>query len=222
MAYHSHLDKPVFELVTSDKNVCPWCMRAWVIAVHAGLPFKETTVKFRQANTAEQIRKHSPTGKVPVIKQKDLTVWDSLAIAEYLNDLSPEAQLWPANPQWRALARSYAAEVHSGFGKLHTLLRMNYHMKPLPEFTLWEAQPEIERMLQMWKDALKLSKGPYLFGDFSIADAFFAPNALMLEVYGITLKDKALKQYIKNLKDHHGISFWIAEAKKEKPYVMKF
>lgn len=216
MAYHVHSDKPVFELIIGDKAYSSWSMRAWLIAVQSGLPFKETLIKLDTAKTADQIAKHSGSGKVPVLKHGKIQVWDSLAIAEYLNELSPEAHLWPQDPALRALARSYAAEMHSGFTSLRSQLSMDLQLKTQARHLTAGTITDIHRILDMWKAALRQSQGPYLFGDFSIADAFFAPVVFRFKSYGIQIKDKGLKAYMQNIEDHHGVQFWVEEALKEK------
>lgn len=216
MAYHVHSDKPVFELIIGDKAYSSWSMRAWLIAVQSGLPFKETMIKLDAAKTAEQINKHSPSGKVPVLKHGKIQVWDSLAIAEYLHELSPEAQLWPSDPALRALARSFTAEMHSGFQNLRSQLSMDLQLKTQARHLTAGTITDIHRILDMWKMALRQSEGPFLFGDFCIADAFFAPVVFRFKSYGIQIKDKGLQTYMKNIEDHHGVQFWVAEALKEK------
>lgn len=222
MAFHVHSDKPYFDLVIGDKTYSSWSMRAWLVAVQSGLPFKEINIKLDEKKTAAQIAKHTDSGKVPVLKQGKRVIWDSLAIAEYLNELSPEAKLWPEDAGTRALARSYAAEMHSGFPNLRTNLSMDLKrtepVKHLTEATAYE----IERILKMWKDALKVSEGPFLFGDFCIADAFFAPVVFRFKHYGIKISDRMVKQYMKNIEEHHGVQFWVEDAKSEKSKPLEF
>lgn len=216
MAYHVHSDKPFFELVIGDKAYSSWSMRAWLVAVQSGLPFKEVNVKLDTPTTAAQIAKHSPSGKVPALKQGKTVIWDSLAIAEYLNELSPEAQLWPVDPAIRAVARSYAAEAHSGFVNLRTHLSMDLKLRAEARHLTTGTIADIERVLEMWRTALKVSRGPYLFGEFTIADAFFAPIVFRFISYGIKIKDKTALAYMENIKAHHGVQFWLEEAMAEK------
>lgn len=216
MAYHVHSDKPFFELVIGDKAYSSWSMRAWLVAVQSGLPFKEINVKLDTPKTAEQIAKHSPSGKVPALKHGKTVIWDSLAIAEYLNEISPEAKLWPEDAATRAVARSYAAEAHSGFANLRMHLSMDLQLRAEARHLTSGAIADIQRILEMWRTALKVSKGPYLFGDFSIADAFFAPIVFRFISYGIKIKDKTALAYMQNIQDHHGVQFWVEEAMAEK------
>lgn len=216
MAYHVHSDKPYFELIIGDKTFSSWSMRAWLVAVQSGLPFKEINITLDQPNTAAKIAKYSSSGKVPALKQGKIVIWDSLAIAEYLNELSPEARLWPEDIGARALARSYAAEMHSGFTSLRSQLSMDLqHTEEAKHLSPGTIQ-DINRILELWKTALSVSEGPYLFGDFCIADAFFTPVVFRFLSYKIQIKDKMIKRYMKNIQEHHGVQFWVEEALKEK------
>lgn len=216
MTYHVHSNKPVFDLVIGDKAYSSWSMRAWLVAVQSGLPFREINVPLDSAKTAAAIAKHSPSGQVPLLKHGKVKVWDSLAIAEYLHELSPQAKLWPEDPGVRAVARSYAAEMHSGFTSLRTQLSMDLQLKSNARHLFPATISDIQRILDMWKFALKQSQGPYLFGDFTIADAFFAPVVFRFISYGIQIKDKTILAYMENIQEHHGVQFWVEEALKEK------
>lgn len=222
MAYHVHSDKPVFELIIGDKTYSSWSMRAWLVAVQSGLAFKESLIKLDSPNTIQQISKVSASGKVPVLKHGKITVWDSLAISEYLNELSPEAQLWPADATLRAQARSYAAEMHSGFVSLRSQLPMDLKLKSTSRHLTSGTISDIERILELWNSALTTSKGPYLFGDFCIADAFFAPVVFRFKSYGIKIKQKNILTYMDNIENHHGVQFWLEEALKEKNSILVF
>lgn len=216
MAYHVHSDRPYFDLIIGDKSYSSWSMRAWLVAVQSGLPFREVMIKLDQKDTAAKIAKVSPSGKIPALRNGKMILWDSLAIAEYLNDLSPEAMLWPSDIGARALARSYAAEVHSGFQALRTEMSLDLHMKTNKRHLSVGATADINRILEIWKTALKVSEGPYLFGEFCIADAFFAPIVFRFLTYGIKIKDPMIRKYMKNIQEHHGVQFWVEEAMKEK------
>lgn len=216
MAYHVHSDKPVFDLIIGDKSLSSWSMRAWLVAVQSGLPFKEINIKLDEARTTERILKYSPSKKVPALKQGKILIWDSLAIAEYLNELSPEAHLWPEDIGARALARSYAAEMHSGFQCLRSELSMDIQLKSNARHLSNGTISDIKRILEMWTNALTVSEGPYLFGEFSIADAFFAPVVMRFISYNVKIKNRTALAYMKNIQDHHGVQYWVEEAMKEK------
>jgi len=217
MTYHVHSDKPAFELIIGDKYLSSWSLRAWLVAVQSGLTFKELVIQLDQPTTPEKIGKYSPSNKVPALRQGQFKIWDSLAIAEYLNEISPEANLWPEDIGARALARSYAAEMHSGFPSLRAQLSMDLHVSMEIRHLTPGTICDIQRILEMWETALSVSQGPFLFGDFCIADAFFAPVVLRFVSYGIKIKDPGIKRYMKNIQEHHGVQFWVAEALKEKP-----
>lgn len=216
MAYHVHSDKPYFDLIIGDKTFSSWSMRAWLVAVQSGLPFREVNIALDRKDTAAKIAKHSPSGKVPALRQGKRIIWDSLAIAEYLNEISPEAHLWPEDIGTRALARSYASEVHSGFASLRSQMSMDLQLKADIRHLSAQTIHDIERILKMWKDALTVSEGPFLFGDFCIADAFFAPIVFRFLTYNIPIKDKMIRRYMRNIEEHHGVQFWVEEARKEK------
>jgi glutathione S-transferase len=134
------------------------------------------------------IAQHSPSRQVPVLKDGDLTVWDSLAICEYLADKFPEAKLWPADPTLRALGRSAAAEMHGGFQALRGECAMELETRKVAEIS--EAtQKNVRTIVERWNQLLTRSGGPFLLGDWSIADAFYTPVATRFRTYGIQLPD---------------------------------
>ena len=178
------------ELVIGDKTYSSWSMRPWLALKRTGQPFVETMVKLRQTTTPQQIAPHSPSGCVPVLKDGDLTVWDSLAICEYLAERFPEAKLWPADPAARALARSAAAEMHSGFASLRGECAMDLKLRE--EIELSEAtHVNIRRIVRLFVDlrARFGQGGPFLLGEWSIADAFYTPVATRFRSYGVRLTD---------------------------------
>jgi len=162
-------------LVIGTKRYSSWSLRPWLALKVAGIPFQEVEIALRQPETKAEILKHSPSGKVPLLKDEGLAVWDSLAICEYLAERHPA--LWPAQPQARAVARSVAAEMHSGFMPLRRDCPMDVladaPMAEIPD----EVRTELIRLDSMWSDCRARFGvgGPFLFGAFSIADAMFAP-----------------------------------------------
>ena len=177
------------ELVIGTKAWSTWSMRPWLALKRSGLDFTETLVPLRRANdmSAAAIRKHSPSGKVPVLKDGDTVIWDSLAICEYLAERKPS--LWPHDPLPRAQARAAAAEMHSGFASLRDECPMDLAARPhvaiLSEATL----NDVRRIVVLWSGMLAEFGGPFLAGDWSIADAFFTPVATRLRTYGVQLND---------------------------------
>ena len=172
----------------------------------------------RQTGTREQILKHSPAGKVPVLKieedGKNLTVWDSLAICETLAERHPEAGLWPADEAARATARSYACEMHSGFPDLRDQLTMDFaRLQPLPELRA-ETEAQIARIIAAWQEALVTSKGGFLFGRLSIADCMYAPVVSRFQTYGVTVPAR-VRAYMDRILALPAMQEWKAAAEKE-------
>ena len=176
------------EIVIGTKNWSTWSLRPWLALKRCGVDFVETLVPLRWDTSSEAIAVHSPTGLVPVLKDGGLTVWDSLAICEYLNDRFPEAKLWPADPTARALARSATAEMHSGFGALRKECPMEIDAVRAVELTP-AAEANIRRIVALWSQlrAAYQAQGPFLVGGWSIADAFYTPVATRFRTYGIDL-----------------------------------
>ena len=175
------------ELVIGTKNWSTWSLRPWLALKRVGAPFTETLVQLREVETSTaEILKHSPSGLVPVLKDGDLVVWDSLAICEYLAERFPSARLWPEDQDLRALARSATAEMHGGFGALRRECSMDLKLRtviaPSPEVS-----KDVRRIVQLWSQALERSGGPFLFGHWTIADAFYTPVATRFRTYGIDL-----------------------------------
>lgn len=178
------------ELVIGTKKWSTWSMRPWLALKRAGAPFTETLVELRRdETTTAAIRPHSPSGLVPALKDGDLTVWDSLAICEYLAEKLPAAKLWPADAAARAQARSAAAEMHSGFSSLRGECPMDLAAEPRAVELSEATHKDIRRIVALWNELLGRYKGPFLAGDWSIADAFFTPVATRFRTYGVMLSD---------------------------------
>ena len=164
-------------LVIGNKQFSSWSLRPWLALKQLGLPFREVLVLLRRPETKAEILKYSPSGKVPYLIDGSLGVWDSLAIIEYLNELKPEARLWPADRAARAFARSISAEMHSGFAALRQHLGMDLKRTPAKGEWPSEAAADIERVQAIWAEARARhgKGGPFLFGAFTAADAMYAP-----------------------------------------------
>jgi glutathione S-transferase len=178
------------ELVIGDKTYSSWSMRPWLVLKRTGEPFTETMVKLRRTDTPQQIAPHSPSGHVPVLKDGELIVWDSLAICEYLAEKFAAAKLWPDDPVARALGRSAAAEMHSGFGSLRGECAMDLKLSEVVELS--EAtHANIRRIVALFNDLRGGfgQGGPFLLGAWSIADAFYTPVATRFRSYGVQLTD---------------------------------
>ena len=205
-------------LVIANKNYSSWSMRPWVLMRERGIPFQDRVLKFESQEMREQIGRLSPTGLVPVLWEGEpgtgFATWDTLAIAERLHELFPERGIWPADGQLRARARSAAAEMHSGFRNLRGAMPMNIRSRYPGKGMNDGVAKDIARIGAVWAAA----KGPFLFGEYSAADAFFAPVATRLVTYGVELQGAA-KTYQQRLLASRGVVDWSADAVKETEFV---
>ena len=213
-----------FTLVLGNKAYSSWSLRGWLIAKQCGMPFEEIVIPLDRPETKTEIKRHTSAGKVPVLHAEGSMVWDSLAIAEFLDERFPAAGLWPADPAARAAARSVAAEMHAGFAALRRRLPMDLKR---PRGALRDAAPDgdgldadISRIQEIWTDCRdQFGKGgDYLFGDFGAADAFFAPVVTRFDTYEVPL-NKAAAAYRNAVMSWPAMGDWIAAAKTE-PWVI--
>jgi glutathione S-transferase len=182
-----------YTLIVGTKEWSSWSLRPYLALRAIGAPFEEEVIRLNHDSTTAEVQRRSPSGRVPLLKivenGREVSVWDSLAICETLAERHPEAKLWPEDPLLRAQARSYAAEMHSGFPDLRQQLPMDFvRRKPLPE--LREAtKAQIARIVSAWADALERHgrSGGFLFGRFSIADCMYAPVVSRFRTYGVAL-----------------------------------
>lgn len=208
----------MYTLVIGTKDWSSWSLRPWLALRATGAPFKEIVLRLRQPESKAEILKHSPAGKVPVLKIADgageLLVWDSLAICEALAERHPKAGLWPDDRDTRAVARAYAAEMHSGFPAVRELLTMDIVRRhPTPQLTE-DAEAQIERIMDAWTDALSRHGGPFLFGRFSIADCMYAPVCTRFVTYGIEMPGP-VGEYVERIMALPDMQDWIAAAQEE-------
>jgi glutathione S-transferase len=177
------------ELLIGDKVWSTWSMRPWLALRRTGLPFNETLIRLRAEVTGDAAAAAgSPTRLVPVLKDGALTVWDSLAICEYLAEKAPQAKLWPTDPAARALGRAAAAEMHAGFASLRGECPMDLKLTTSADVSPATAT-DIRRIVALWNELLARFGGPFLLGDWSIADAFYTPVATRFRGYGLRLSD---------------------------------
>ena len=176
-------------LVVASKNYSSWSLRPYLALAHTGQPFREVVVQLGQPDTAANIARHSPSGRVPALVHGELVIWDSLAICEYLAELFPQAKLWPQDATARAVARSVTAEMHSGFAALRNHMPMNLRARRPGEGRAPGVAEDISRVTQLWSECRSRfgQGGPFLFGAFSIADAFYAPVVTRFVTYGVEL-----------------------------------
>jgi glutathione S-transferase len=209
-----------FTLVIGNKNYSSWSLRGWLMARIAGIDFDEIVIPLDRPDTQAAIRKHSPSGKVPVLLHRGLAVWDSLAIAEYLNDLKPEAGIWPPSAAARAHARSISAEMHAGFVDLRTNMPMNIRASYPGRGMTPAVRADIERITSLWRDTRKRFAGAFqkddgfLFGTFGAADAMFAPVVTRFRTFGVAL-DEAGNAYCTAVLAHPAMKEWVDAARHE-------
>ncbi|ANH69251.1 glutathione S-transferase [Mitsuaria sp. 7] len=214
------------QLIIGNKNYSSWSMRPWVLMKALGIAFQERIVRFDFTPDSafyREIGAVTPAGKVPVLVDDGLAVWDSLAIVEYLADRFPDKAVWPRDMRQRARARSLCAEMHSGFGQLrsHCMMNIDADLATVGARLLQtEAglRKDLARVVELWSDALTQSGGPFLFGGFGAADAFFAPVVMRVTRYGLPLP-APLKAYTTAVEAAPGVREWIADALAEKDFL---
>ncbi|HVV69252.1 MAG TPA: glutathione S-transferase family protein [Gammaproteobacteria bacterium] len=204
------------QLAIANKSYSSWSLRAWLTLTHFNIPFEEKLILLDQNETTQQIKKISPSGFVPALKiNNQFTVWDSMAICEFLAETFPEKALWPKDAQKRAWARSICQEMHSGFHTLRENLPMKCHLV-LKEFDYSSADQDIKRIVSLWQECLEThqQQGPYLFGAFSIADCMYAPVILRFRSYAIPLAGMT-RQYYATMLENPALQQWLQDAAKE-------
>lgn len=209
-----------FTLIIGNRNYSSWSLRAWLVLKKTGAEFEETVIPQGQPETREQVLKFSPSGLVPVLRHGELSIWETLAIAEYLAELFPDARLWPKDPEARAMARAISAEMHAGFTELRRNMPMNIRAS-YPGAGMTEAvQKDINRIESIWRDCRKRfgSGGSMLFGSFTIADAMFAPVATRFTTYGVELGETA-EAYVQALAAYPAMEEWTVAAGNE-PWII--
>jgi glutathione S-transferase len=216
----------MLKLTIGNKNYSSWSMRPWVLLRQAGIPFEEVMVRFDSFEADSQFKQAisglNPAGKVPVLTDGDLVIWDTLAIAEYVAEQYPEKQLWPADKAARARARSVCAEMHAGFGALRQHCTQNIEAS-LPEVgaLVWRDQPavraDVTRLVAMWSELLAQHGGPLLFGQFTIVDAYFAPVCMRFKTYHLPVPP-VIAAYVERVAALPGVAAWIRDALAEQDF----
>lgn len=205
-------------LCIGSKNASSWSMRAWLALSHAGVGFEEVLIPLGGQGSRERILAYSPSGRVPVLRHGELIVWDSLAICEYLHELFPDAGLWPQDRAARAIGRAISAEVHAEFVAMRAAMPLDIRLRA-PVRT-WPApvQADIDRVLTLWKNCRQRfsHKGPLLLGDFSIADAMYAPMVMRFLSHDIAV-DRTLRAYMDAVVADPYVQQWVAAANVEEP-----
>jgi len=207
-------------LLIGNKNYSSWSMRPWFLLRQLEIPFEEEKLSFNAPDFKARVRRYSPVGEVPVLVDGDLAVWDSLAIVEYVADKFPDRHVWPEAARARARARSICAEMHAGFRQLRERLPMNCELtfpSPPPGVGV---QRDIARVVQSWTECRGLfgGGGPFLFGEFSAADAYYAPIVRRLLAFGVELPDVA-RQYVTTMDGLPVMREWMEAALVEHDFV---
>ena len=211
-------------IVLGNKNYSSWSLRPWLALKHTGAAFDELVVPLYRDGFREQILAWSAAGKVPILRHGDLTVWESLAICEYLAETFPDARLWPRDRAPRALCRAVSSEMHGGFTGLRQNLPMDLSRRHPGAGRIEQAQADIDRVTTIWRDCRArfgaTGAGPFLFGDFTVADAMYAPVATRFLTYGGAL-DPVCAGYVEALMDLPAMRDWAAAAAAE-PWVIGY
>ena len=217
----------MLKLYIGNKNYSSWSMRPWVLMTQAGIPFEEVMVRFDSFDAGSQFKTAlagvSPTGKVPVLVDGDLVVWDTLAIAEYVAEQYPELHLWPREAATRARARSVCAEMHSGYTALRGACPMNIeaHLPDVGALALRDKpalRADLARLVALWQQLLAEFGGPMLFGRFSVADAFFAPVVMRLRTYVLPVPPD-VRAYMDRVCALPGVQAWMDGALAERDFL---
>lgn len=207
-------------LVIGNKNYSSWSLRPWLLLKHLGVDFQEISVALHAPDTTTRITRYSPSGRVPVLLDGDLRIWESLAIGEYLAERHPA--VWPADHRARALARSVSCEMHAGFNALRGELPFNCRARRSGVTPSPAARADIGRVVEIWETcrAIGANDGPWLLGGFTCADAMFAPVALRFHTYGIALPETA-QAYVATVCDDAAVRAWIQAARQETAMIPK-
>ena len=201
-------------LVIGNKNYSPWSLRPWLLMKHVSLEFQEVLIPLDTPETREQIDRYAPSGRVPVLRQGTLCVWDSLAICEYIVELCGKG--WPQAREARAVARAVCAEMHSGFSTLRSLWPMNARVRNRRTAVTAALEADIERIDEIWNDCRSRfgGGGPWLFGEYSVADAMYAPVVLRFNTYGARISQTA-RWYMATVLEDAPLQEWLQAAKQE-------
>jgi len=212
----------VLKIVVGNKNYSSWSLRGWLMLKKTRQPFEEVVVGLDRPDTAENIRKYSPSGRVPVLLSGDVTIWDSLAIGEYLAETYPAAKLWPQDVEARANARSISAEMHSGFVALRTHCPMKMKER-IQQDTPQDALDDAARVRAIWTSTRERygRGGPFLFGAYTIADAMYAPVVSRFRTYGLPLAGEAAA-YAEAVWNDPDFQMWYEAARSETLRVPKY
>jgi glutathione S-transferase len=201
-------------LVIGNKNYSSWSLRAWLLMKHVGAQFEEVLIPLDTDTTHDELERFGPSGRVPVLHDGELAVWDSLAICEYVAELTGKG--WPRAPAARAVARSVCAEMHSGFSTLRSMWPMNARARNRRTANTAALEADVERIDEIWNDCRSRfgGGGPWLFGEYTVADAMYAPVVLRFNTYGARISPTA-RWYMASVLEDGVLQQWLQAAKHE-------
>jgi glutathione S-transferase len=201
-------------LYVGNKRYSSWSLRPYLALAHTGLAYETKVILLDRPTTKPEVLAVNPAGRLPVLHDGDVAIWDSIAICEYLNERAPQAKLWPADAARRARARSISAEMHAGFAALRSNMPMDLCADRSGQGHTPEALADARRVFEIWREALAASGGPFLFGTFTIADAMFAPVTTRFTTYGVEL-DAACRAYVDAVAALPAMAAWRRDAADE-------
>ena len=204
------------KLFIGNKNYSSWALRPWLLLAANNISFDEMRIPLCTEGTRSELEKYAPAGKVPVLQDEDIVVWDSLAICEYVSERYLGGKGWPADPASRAETRSCCAEMHSGFFAIRENMPMNCRARSRKVTISTELEMEISRIDNLWSGCRKKysNYGPWLFGEFSIADCMFAPVIFRFITYDVSVSGLS-KDYMNRVFEHPQAQLWLAQSKDE-------
>lgn len=209
------------KLVIGSRNYSSWSLRPWILMKHAGLDFELVEIPLFTPEADDLLKQWCPSGRVPVLHEGPLVLWDSLSICEYIADKVDDQSLWPERADDRARARSMSAEMHAGFTDMREAMPMNCR-RIIDGFTpSLQVRIDINRIVQLFEDALQQSGGPWLFGHYSVADAMYAPVASRFHSYGITLP-RLSRAYVDRVLDDPPMREWYQAAAADTRTIERF
>ncbi len=210
----------MLQLYIGNKNYSSWSLRSWLLMHALGIPFVEHQLSLFSNEFKKVVGQFSPVGRVPVLVDEDLVIWDTLAITEYLAERFPALGVWPTDFRARARARSICAEMHSGFSALRSQMPMNLEASLPGRGWNTAVQADIDRIVQMWSELLTTQGGPFLFGKFSAADAFFAPVVTRLQTYAVALPVDCA-HYCQAVRKLPSMEQWTEQALAEHEFIVE-
>lgn len=210
------------QLIIGNKNYSSWSLRPWLLLKHFDVPFEEVGIALFTEGYQQELAQYSPSLRVPVLKDGESTIWDSLAICEYVSEKYLQGLALPANIEERALCRAYCSEMHSGFMAIRSEMPMNCRTRKRLEITA-AAEVDCRRVDMLFSDARAQfsSGGDYLFGEFSLADCMFAPIVMRFTTYGIGLSESSQK-YVRTMLQNTALSLWVEDAQNESHILADF